>query len=217
VRGAPVTAAGRFGSCDGFTLIEVLIAASLLSFLAVLLMGGVRFGTRVMESGLRRADHTARMSTAFGFLRNRLEQAQPLDGDPDDNGNTAIVFAGNADSLTFIGVTPPYLAIGGYELLTIRGDRQSGHGQLVATWQPYREGAGPSSDAAGRRTILFDDAATVAFDYFGSTAPKEPPRWHSTWRDRPTLPSLVKITVGLSDGRTGPEFVVAPRLGNDAL
>lgn len=214
---APVTAAHRFGSCDGFTLIEVLIAASLLSFLAVLLMGGVRFGTRVMESGLQRADRTARMSTAFGFLRNRLEQAQPLEGDTDDKGNTAIVFAGDPDGLTFVGVTPPYLAVGGYELLTIRGDRQRRHGRLVATWQPYRKGAASSSDAAARRTILFDDAATVAFAYFGSTVPKEPPRWHSTWRDQPALPSLVRITVGLSDGRTRPEFIVALRLGNDAL
>jgi general secretion pathway protein J len=207
----------RFGTCDGFTLIEVLIAASLLSFLAVLLMGGVRFGTRVMESGLQRADHTARMSAAFGFLRNRLAQAQPLAREPDDKGNTPIVFAGEPDSVTFVDVTPPYLAVGGYELLTIDNDHQGGHGRLVVTLRAYHGTAVPSSDAAARKTILFDDAATVAFQYFGSAAPNEPPRWHSTWRAQPGLPSLVRITVDLPDGRTSPELVVALRLGRDAL
>lgn len=210
-------APGGMGRCDGFTLIEVLIAVSLLSLLAMLLMGGVRFGTRVMESGLQRADQTARLSTTFGFLRDRLEQAQPLEREPDEKGNTPTIFMGEPSSLTFVGVTPPYLAVGGYELLTIHAERRNGHRELVATWRPFRESATTSPAAAARSTVLFDDAETVAFRYFGSTAPDEAPRWHQGWHDQARLPSLVKLTVGLRDGRTRPALVVALRLGGDVF
>ncbi len=214
---------GGVRGCAGFTLIEVLIAVSLLSLLTMLLMGGVRFGVRVMDSETRRVDRTMQLSAALGFLRERLEQAQPLGLPVDEKGNAPVVFVGEPDKLTFVGVTPPYLAIGGYELVTIHVDRRDGQERLVATWHPYRRTAlregnqQPSArrETAGRDTVLFGDAVAVEFNYFGSAA-GEPSHWQPEWRDRPTLPALVRIRVTLRDGDPTPELVVALRLDGDA-
>jgi general secretion pathway protein J len=203
----PAISGSRLRGCAGFTLIEVLIAATLLSLLAMLLMGGVHFGTRVMESGLQRTDQTMRLSTAFGFLRNRLEQVQPLEQMAGAKENRAVVFEGGVDRLTFVGVTPHYLAVGGYELLTIHADRHDG--RLHASWRAY------GMPAAARDTILFDEIAAVEFGYFGSTASGEPARWHPAWHDQPLLPALVRLHIVRRDGRTMPELVVAPRIGSD--
>jgi len=65
------------GSCPdrGFTLVELLIALSLIGLITLLLFSGLRLGTRAWEGVETTADRTAELRVARNFLERALVQA----------------------------------------------------------------------------------------------------------------------------------------------
>lgn len=61
----------------GFTLLELLIAMSLLGFILALLFAGMRLGARSWDAGEALAEKSAHMAALQGFLRRELAQAVP--------------------------------------------------------------------------------------------------------------------------------------------
>ena len=64
---------------QGFTLLELLVAITLLGLLMAALFGGLRLGARVWETGETRLDASARVQIVQDFLRQRLAEALPLE------------------------------------------------------------------------------------------------------------------------------------------
>ena len=62
----------------GFTLLELLIAMSLLGFILVLLFGGMRLGARSWDAGEKRAENATHLALLQGFLRRELSQVTPF-------------------------------------------------------------------------------------------------------------------------------------------
>ena len=61
---------------QGFTLLELLVAITLLGLLMAALLGGLRLGARVWETGEDRLDASARIQVVQDFLRQRLAEAR---------------------------------------------------------------------------------------------------------------------------------------------
>ena len=59
----------------GFTLIEILIAMTLLGLLMAMLSGGLRLGTRAWEASDTRSAELARLEAVQGFIRRSLTGA----------------------------------------------------------------------------------------------------------------------------------------------
>lgn len=68
-------------SDGGFTLLELLVALTVLGVLMVLMFGGLRFGARVWESGDASLRAMAEMQTAAGLIRRQISQAMPTAAD----------------------------------------------------------------------------------------------------------------------------------------
>lgn len=202
---------------DGFTLLEVLIATTLIGLLTTVLFGGLGFGSRAMHAGSRTADRASELAVGQGFLRDRLAAAENVaaPGHPDD---TASRFQGTSDRVAFVGPVPPHLAWGGYQHLTIRLDRGPS-ARLMAEWQPfYRLGQQAFGQAPpeNRSAVLFDNLANAEFAYFGAPEAGRPRQWHAAWSGRSSLPVLVRLRLAFADGRAAPDLVVALRLANEA-
>ena len=58
----------------GFTLVELLVAMTLLAFLSLTLFGGLRFGARSWEVVVDSSAERDRIATTQTFLRDRLGQ-----------------------------------------------------------------------------------------------------------------------------------------------
>jgi general secretion pathway protein J len=216
IRRSRVKAAAGYREA-GFSLLEILIATSLFAMLALLLMGALGLGTRVLAAGSQHADRASRLAAGYGFLRGQLAAAQPLPRDPARAGKGPLAFDGSPGEIDFIGLTPDYLAVGGYQALSLRREDGGGAGRLVAAWRPYRLEGGGAGESRPRESVLFEGVAAVDFAYYGAADAKSAPAWHSEWHDRDALPSLVRMRLAFQDGRVAPDLVVALRLSDGVL
>jgi general secretion pathway protein J len=198
---------------SGFTLLELVIALTLLALMSGVLYGTLGFAGRSWEGGEAKAEATSGMRLTHEFLRAQIEGQHPLR--MHKMPEFPLVFTGTSDELRFAAPLPARITGGGiwyYRLAVAReGDRERLVLQRVV---PDLEAASlPEFDRADR-SILADDIARLSIAYFGrdaGAATAVAPTWRERWDDRNRLPLLVRIDVTPKRGAAWPTLVVAPR------
>jgi len=206
-------AAGAAGTQSGFTLLELVIALSLLALMSGVLFGALGFAGRSWEGGEAKAEATSGMRLTHEFLRAQIEGQHPLR--MHKMPEFPLVFAGKSDEVRFAAPLPARITGGGiwyYRLAIAReGDRER---LVLQRSVPDLDGfALPEFDGADR-SILADDIAELRVGYFGrdpGAAATVAPTWRERWDDRNRLPLLVRIDVTPKRGLPWPTLVVAPR------
>lgn len=196
-------------AAEGFTLVELLVAITLVALMTTVLFGGLRFGTRAASAVAARVNHSADIAGVYDFMQNELTDARLLAAADPTQPSTS--FDGEPDAISFITTSPAYLALGGFHALhvAIEGDERTR--RLIVSWQQVPRGLSSAEPVTLQPSILLDKVATVAFSYFGLVDPNHPPEWQDHWTDRADLPQLIKLRIVLADGWQGPDLVVAPR------
>ncbi|MDT8320624.1 MAG: prepilin-type N-terminal cleavage/methylation domain-containing protein [Xanthomonadales bacterium] len=100
----------------GFTLVELLLAVSLMSMLLALAYGGLRAATRAADKGQTILEDSSRIRMAHQFVRKQLNQAVPLAFAEDEADDTRVVFEGSAQSIRYVAPMPGYLGFGGLQV-----------------------------------------------------------------------------------------------------
>ena len=201
---------GREG---GFTLLEMLVALIVLSFLIVGLNQGVQTGLGIWRAQARQVGHVAELAPTSRVLQSLLAgiPVMPL-ANVDRGSPQPVSFHGAEDRLEFIGDLPNGLGLTqrAEMAIALMDDR------LVLSWIPHRrELAGtaqPSNDAE-----LLRGVAGLQFGYFNASAPGLPPGWVTRWEGQ-VLPALIRVRVNFAkgDSRHWPDLIVAPRLAAPA-
>ena len=195
----------------GFTLVELLIALTLVGMLSVMLVGGLRFGTRVWETGHERSESFAEIEAVHGFLRRQLSQAR-LSAQAARSPDAPADFAGAAARVRFTGTLSAYVGVGGlyrFELAPV--ERAEGK-VLQLAWQIYRPDRSEWFDENAARRDLIEGIEAVRLRYFGTPEGAADPQWHDAWDSVTALPALVRLELDFPshDRRTWPELTVAP-------
>lgn len=216
--GAATLTGGRGGELRhgeaGFTLLELLIAMTLLGLLMVLLFGGLRFGARVWERSEAHTTDLDDIRIAQTFIRSEIEQAYPLLvlADP---LHPHIDFDGAADAVRFLASAPTGIASAGRVHIDLRAVSQDGGTVLMVKARP--ELSWDDTPGATHAEVLLTGVRSLSFSYFGSENPDAPARWQDIWTNRLHLPRLVRLRVAFEPGdkRIWPELVIAPRIAVD--
>ncbi len=192
----------------GITLLELLIALTLLGLISVMLYGGLHLGTRSSEIGASRADATERIRLIQRFIRREVSQAYPLLWK--NKGKQRVAFRGEPERLYYAAILPSHRGIGGLYLVSIeavRGPRGPG---LVFSYrlatpeiQGFEVGAEPDE-----RVVLLEDVEEVEFSYYGKQEKEEEARWQARWKDPKRLPRLVRLRLKTGDASLWPELVI---------
>ena len=98
---------------SGFTLVEILLALSLMSMLLALAYGGLRASTRAADKGQTVLEDSSRIRMAHQFVHKRLNQAIPLAYAESEDGTLRTVFEGQAGKIRYVAPMPGYLGFGG--------------------------------------------------------------------------------------------------------
>ncbi len=206
-----VTCKRARSSCAGFTLIELLIALTLVGLISVVLIGGLRFGTRVWETGHQRSESFAQVEAVHGFLRRLLSQTTITVG-----GDRAVEglgdFEGLPDRVSFTAPFSAYVGVGGlYRFALAPIERPEGT-VVELTWQLYRPDLTEwFDDEAAHRTLL-EDVEAMQLSYYGALEIDEDPDWHESWNFQAGLPALLRLELDFppDDDRVWPELTVTP-------
>lgn len=209
----------RQGSDEGgFTLLEILIAMTLLGLVMAMVFGGLRLGARAWEASDTSATNLARLEAVHGFLRRSLAASATVLAS-DDKGKRLILFDGDGQRLEFATLLPSYLGIGGFHRLTLAVIGE-GKDRRFALKSRLYQGIGVGTDGSivragdGEETILMEGIAGIEFAYFGALEGNSDPGWHRDWREAAALPELIRLRVRFNDDdrRHWPELVVRPQL-----
>ena len=103
----------NIGFSAGFTLVELLLAITLMSMLLALAYGGLRASTRATERGQIVLEQSGRVRMAHQFVRKQLNQMLPLAYETDEDSKERKLFDGGNRSIRYVAPMPGYLSFGG--------------------------------------------------------------------------------------------------------
>lgn len=177
----------------GFTLIEVLIGATVLAIMMTLLTSALFTMTRGARAGEARMEQLDSARLAHAFLRRQLQNAVPLT--ERDDGDERALFEGRADRLRFVGHLP-IAEGGGLQFLEFAVENGALEMRYRGAW-PEAPFAGSSAEWPSR--TLLPDVRRSRWRYFGSRDEESPARWTDEWRRHDRLPELIRVELEHGD------------------
>ena len=203
----------------GFTLVELLLAITLMSILLALTYSGLRAATRSTERGEVMLAVGGEMRAAHQFVRRQLNQVVPLTFSvTDDIDPQRIVFIGDGKSIQYVAPMPGYLGSGGpqVQLLELANGTDGSVLQFRhALLQTYEEGRLYDRDPV----ILLENIESAEFEFIGRDEQGELMAWTSSWDQQEVLPVAVRLNVAFSEDVhiQWPELVAGVRVDGSAF
>lgn len=183
-------------SDDGFTLLEVLAALTVMGLLLVMLTQGVQFGLQAIQAQDTFQARHADLEVVDRTLRRLVAQAHPgIYPEP-------ATLRGTESAMSFTTVLPGAMPGG-----TAQADAvlTSEAGRLLMRWTPrlHAELFGPAP--AQQTTVILDGIEQAEFAYSAGGP------WLPAWKAE-RLPRLVRIRITFRDGsaRHWPPIIAVP-------
>jgi len=195
----------------GFTLLEMLLAITLLSMIVGSILGGLHLGRRAWETG-KSYEAVGEIEEASRAIADQLARAAPIILTKTNNGEI-VAFEGLAESCRFLALSEGEAQWGGLNLTEIALADVT-IDELAVWTRVFRPAEGFSPPRTGMRmTSAMREAAYFRMSYFGEIEKGRPPAWADRWVDRGALPLLIAVHVGgKRDGRVvDVSFTVAPQ------
>ncbi|PCJ40023.1 MAG: hypothetical protein COA71_12710 [SAR86 cluster bacterium] len=192
---------------SGMTLVEVLIALSLLSLLLSMLYGALYNMTQVSQAAAERNSRSEEIDSALRFIFNQLSQIVPLSERTEDG--LFIFFEGRSDRLTYTGTLPAHRGGGGLHFMQLGLEENL---QSISLWDKQARPGQAMNESAiqttWRRNDLLEHVEALSFEYFGVDQTSNNPRWHNIWEGTSSLPRLIKVHIRMHEGGALPPFTV---------
>ena len=207
---------GRFRSAlQGFTLLELLIAITLLGLIMATLFGGLRLAARSWDAGEARVDRATHLRAVTRFLKNQLNSVYPMRWKK--SATPALAFIGEKDSIQFIGQLPSHFRVGGLRLISFSMEAQDNSRTLIMkSAARHTDDVDFASLETAEKTELMKDVEEMEFSYFGAETPEAEPKWFPRWQDPQRLPNLIKVTLKPKNSAEWPALIVAPIISPEA-
>lgn len=188
--------------CAGFTLLEVLIATTLLAIMMLLLTSSLRIGAESWDAGEERMAQASRLFIVANFLRAHIASLLPVGGTV-KNGQLEPAFRGGLDDLTYVAPLPEQVEAGGLYRFRLYLAEEGERRDLRMNITPYT--TGPQQDETPEPlddVPLLENVKAFRLSYLGPAGPgqsfnpaqAQPLQWTGEWRNN-QLPTLIRIDI----------------------
>jgi len=187
----------------GFTLIEIVIALTLVAALLAITFSGLRVGLAAWRQGDARAEHLQRARSLNQLLVRAVGGAHPYRVDAAGPEPAPPTFQGERDRLAFVTARPPVPLAAPIAFTAVSLS-------LEDTGLTIREAALPSRDLFGALVPVLADpsVAAIQFRYLRGEDRTWAERWDAAAEQ--ALPAAVEITLADQPPVVVPIRVVAP-------
>lgn len=186
---------------SGFTLVELVIAFTILSLVVVMVAGALWQGSMSWEKGEERAEKNQKKRIVLDLLSQQMKSSFPYKVKSQKAEADFLVFQGSSDSLRFVSA------------FSMKAKRQEG---LVFVIYQIEEGKSSTKTLkiCEKRVLnknfveetpgedeflpLMEGLSLLSFEYFNEGEGKEEAgEWVESWdaKEKKALPSQVKVTV----------------------
>jgi len=190
---------------QGFTLMEVLIALTLLSIMVVLLFTSLNICADSWEKGENKMADVNEVSVVYNFFQRHLSAARPLWNDINLE-TSALSFQGRQQSLQFVSAFPASVGKSGPQLISISLQDEDQEQIVKVKLTPFFPAA-EGEELAKEEVTLVRHVSDFTLAYFGSEDGLSEGAWQNEWYDKQVQPKLVKISIQLENGIYWPDMV----------
>ncbi|AEG01181.1 prepilin-type N-terminal cleavage/methylation domain-containing protein [Methylomonas methanica] len=201
---------------NGFTLIEVLIAMTLLGVMVILLFSSLRIAAQSWNAGEHKMAAVNQKAVVYQFFKRHLTAIRPVPMLTTESAyslDVMPVFQGFPQSIRFAAGLPASSARKGLQIFSIGLDPENSS-ILLVTLTPYR--LTEADQEPVKPEVLLDNIAGLKFAYFGRIEEFAEPQWQEEWAVAERLPSLIRVTIALRDGSYWPDMVFPLKISRAA-
>jgi general secretion pathway protein J len=187
-----------FTGAAGFTLVELLLALSLMSMLLALAYGGLRASTRATDKGQAILEDSSRIRMAHQFVRKQLNQMAPLVFSVSDDQQERNVFEGDPKRIRYVAPMPGYLGFGGpqvQELSVVSGDE----GYALVLSHALLQGFEEENLYLRAPIVLLENIEFAEFSFLVRDETGELAGWNSQWDEPGLLPEAVSLEIEFTE------------------
>jgi general secretion pathway protein J len=198
----------------GFTLVELLVALTILSLMIGMTFGSLRFGVRVADTVEWQVARSQTIHLVQRMLRRQLQQALPV---PEPGGHEpgGLDFQATADRIEFVASKTVGTGYSGLYRIRIKVvddfDRDIGSKKLVLSYKLLT----PDDDARFpgyefQDFTILDQFVGAEFAYLNDSGTGTND-WLHEWTDDRALPALIRLRIehADSDGAVWPDLIIA--------
>jgi general secretion pathway protein J len=176
----------------GFTLIELVLALSIVAVMVTILFGGLRLGLRAWQRGEERADLLEHARSMSQFLEQSLSGAYPFRAPVEQGSQAVVLFQGESEKVSFVTMSAPVPVGPGIVFTATTLSLDSGTAPGLA----IRQKALPNFDPFEQVTpSMIDSTVTgIRFRYLRDT---DGGSWEETWdaAEERALPRAIEVTL----------------------
>lgn len=197
---------------SGFTLIEVMIAMTLLGIMMVLLFSSMKICAESWQKGEDKISEVNDVAVVYQFFQHHLSTAKPLWNDF-TNDNEEYSFQGSKQDVQFVSSFPASAKKSGLQLFKIKMLQEGDNQYLQVSITPFFPVA-EGDEWHTEEVTLLQHVRNFALSYYLQDDSQPEGIWQDDWLGQDMLPNLVKIKIERDDGSFWPEMIFA--LKNEA-
>lgn len=198
------------GSEGGFTLLELIVTLTIISFIVVLAFGAFRLGIKAWETGDERVDFLSRIKYLVDVMEKEISSSRPYYFRVNEEGEErTLAFRGEPNLISFISSVAshdPSVSGNGLREITFYFDRNKKHlimkESFMSSHQPIS-----GNNKKSRSVIISEDVSDLKFRYYILKGKIRTIRYDGVWvnhflpdkEDSSTqiLPRAVEVTMSI--------------------
>ncbi len=196
---------------SGFTLLELLVAVTILSLLMTAAFGSVYYASKSWKTGIATIEKQDLRRSADRFISGILRQI--LTHSYSEDGRRKIEFKGSGRSVGFVGPTPANDELYAQYEYQLEYRRSGTSGELVMFYRPRLPGeTGLSLDDRDGKLILLSDLKHLRLSYYGRKDDRSMSSWHSRWGEEiQEYPEMIRFEYQIEGESTRRRSVIGIR------